>query len=209
MLSSFPVSFLNLGQHAVESVGKLPQVVIGCLGGANRKVVVNRNRFRRAGQTRDGCGDDRLEFGGKYECQQQRHQKNDRDHDREFTDLGIDVLQVRFQINGADELALQQDGLKYAQPVVFKQSAIAVRWKGRTVFASSGARLRPGRAGNWPEFGRRRSTARHWRWSVWLLRPESSSSAALRSPKLSAAVLLSPMISASTLRSRRSESRCM
>ena len=65
MAQQLPSRCLNLSQHAVECVCKLSQVVIGGLGGADGKILINRHGFRGARQTGDRFRDRGLELGRK------------------------------------------------------------------------------------------------------------------------------------------------
>src|ERR1700719_2120950 len=120
MAQQLSIPLLNLSKHTIKAIRKLPQVVAGCFDGPHGKVLLNRYGLRGSRQTGDGLRDDGFQRGRQYERQQQRRDQSDYDDQHELAKIGIGRAQVRFQIYGSDDLVLEQNSLKYAEPVVLE-----------------------------------------------------------------------------------------
>ena len=127
MANQFGITPLNLGEHAVESVGEPAEIVVGHLGGAHGVVAFSRHGLGCGRQMRDRAAHGTLQAAGK-EKRQHGGQRQNHDHDRGKPPLTLrGFLEIVFKINGADRLAAILDAVKQGQPASLKPASVLLR----------------------------------------------------------------------------------
>ena len=103
------VALLDVREHLIEAGDEAPDFVFAGGVGAQRIVLVDRDAMDDPGEMEKWTRDQRLQPRREDQRKQRRHEEDEDD------DLGVpdqpraDLSQVRFEVDGADRLSLEQD----------------------------------------------------------------------------------------------------